>query len=232
MDIPTIFEQLVEDKTLISIEMVDGDFETLTLVIDTREEKKKGRSFSLDATDDFIRAIRREKNYRLKYEFTGRDKVRYRFFTTGGEIEEDLVWIPLPDKIERDQKRSDFRVTPFMKTKFLPRLKGKELSMNVLNLSMGGALVMLDRGIESAPTLDVDHKLLNSEMVFPGVLNKTGSKVTIKRALLIRVDEGPKKLRYQYAVKFLKVDPENQKKLRQGIYDIQREELRRKKMTE
>ncbi len=231
MDISTIFDHLVEDKTLVSIEMVDGNFETLTLIIDAMEEKKE-KFFCLEATDDFVRAIRGERDYRLKFEFTGRDKVRYSFFTTGGEIREDLVRIGFPDKIERDQKRGDFRVAPFIETKFYPRLKGKKLSMDVINLSMGGALVMLDRGVESAPTLNVDHKLLNAEMVFPGSENRKSTRLVIKRALLIRVEDGPTKNRYKYAVKFLKVDFNNQKELRQRIYDIQREELRRKKLRE
>ncbi len=229
MDIPTIFNQLVEDKTLVSIEMVDGDFETLTLIIDARKEKS-GNFFCLEAEGSFVKAIRRERDYRLKFEFTGRDRVRYSFFTTGGEIREDLIWIRFPDKIDRDQKRGDFRVSPLRQTKFYPRLKGKKLSMDVVNLSLGGALVMLDRGVESSPTLNVDHKLLDAEMVFPGAKDGESKKLVIKRALLMRVEEGPVKTRFQYAVKFLKVDFKNAQKLRRRIYDIQREELRRKKM--
>lgn len=232
MDIATIFDQLVEDKTLVSMEMIDGNFDTLTIIIDTKKDKKKGNFFGLDATKELVGAIRRDRDFRLKCEFTGRDKVKYNFSTMGGVIQEDLVWIKFPDKIDRDQKRKDFRVTPSLRTKFRPSLQGKKVSMDVLNLSMGGALVMLDRGVESSPTLDVDHKLINTDIVFPAAKDKKATRVTIKRSLLIRVEEGPKKTRFRYAVKFLKVDPANQQKLRKEIYNIQREELRRKKMAE
>jgi c-di-GMP-binding flagellar brake protein YcgR len=227
--IQTILEQLKADGTLVSIQMPERDYQNITVVTEIIQSGKQNH-FYIDLPAGFKEVAITRGGWRLSFEFTGRDKVKYSFLAKGQKIERDQVLVDFPEAIDRKQRRQDFRVKPPMGTFFDFTLKDTDYQASVINISLGGILIIRTKGIEKKPLLHVNQTLLNTRVLF--TVEEAQVKVKIKKAIVRRIEEGPEKTRYRYAFQFIDIDRENRQILLQNIYQVQREMLLRKKLVQ
>ena len=186
--------QLLDDRTLIKMRMLGRGFERLTLIVEVCTDKNQER-FRIDYPSGFRESADGGDPWQLVFEFTGRDKVPYRFKTTGGRLEGDAVWLPMPDFIERRQRRRHFRVETDMGSRLFFRLEEVPRELNLINVSLSGALgtlVRLKKEVLKTPPMAVGHFLEDVRLVFPGDAQEVC--VSVEKAVVRRVEKTPKEL--------------------------------------
>jgi c-di-GMP-binding flagellar brake protein YcgR len=225
----TILEQLKADGTLVSIQMPDRNYQNITVITDIVQNGKQNQ-FYIDIPAGFKEVAITKGGWRLSFEFTGRDKVKYSFQAKGQKILQDQVLIDFPEAIDRKQRRENFRVKPPMGTYFDFTLKDAEYKASVINISLCGALIIRTKGIEKKPLLRLNQTLKNARVWF--TVEEEQVNIKIRKAIVRRIEEGPEKTRYRYAFQFIDIDKENSQILLQNIYQVQRDMLLRKKLTQ
>lgn len=226
-----IFNKLQEDKTLLKMHVLGKSYERLTVVTDIRI-KNGTPFFLLDFPDDFHQVVDDVKKSRIHFEFLGKDRIKYNFRTSGGEISGDKIYIKLPEVIERQQRRKHYRLSPPVGTKIYVRKNRLAFELNVINISLGGALCATinaknrgGNGIELQPR----NTLKNLSLVFS--LETESLAVFVKKAVVKRIEKDPKTFRENCALQFVDVEKEEEKALNEFIYRFQREFLRNRPQT-
>jgi c-di-GMP-binding flagellar brake protein YcgR len=221
-----IFNQLQEDKTLLKMRLLGKSYERLTVVTDVRI--KNGTPFFLvDFPEDFHHVIGDVRNSRIHFEFLGKDRIKYNFRTSGGEISGDKIYIKVPEVIERQQRRKHYRLSPPVGTKIYVKTNAIVFELNVINISLGGALCATvngkmggSKGLELQPR----NTLKNLSLVFS--LETESLSVLVKKAVVKRVEKDPITLRENCSIHFIDIEKEEEKALNEFIYRFQREFLR------
>jgi len=224
-----ILEQLVEDKTLVQMHLLEGDHKWLTLVTGIRTQKST--PFMLvDCPEGFKEAFADLEEWRFRFEFTGKDMLQYEFRTDGGEIFRDEIRIRLPEVIKRSQRRGHYRLEVPRGTKLYLQVNSVKREIMVVNASLGGILgpiVDLEKATEDEPVFKRGETLKHIQLEFPS--EEEDLRVYIKKAEVIRWEEGlGGKARYHYAIQFIDMDKTEEIKLVELIYRFQREFLRKR----
>lgn len=224
-----ILGELQRDETLLTIRVRDKNYSQLTVVTDVGS--KKGEPyFLIDYPRGFDEAVVWQKEWRLEFEFTPRDGVLHKFVTTGGEIQGGEVWVRFPEVIERHQRRNDFRLDAPLGTRLHIPLEDTARVMSVIDVSRGGALVTLERGVEQKPTFKQGQGIRDLELEFPS--KKEELKIKIKKARVLRLEKGPHKARYRYALQFMDVEKCEERRLTKLIYHFETLFLRERLKTD
>jgi hypothetical protein len=105
----SVFEQVQKEGTLITMHLIGTAYERLTIFTGMRTNNGI-RHLVIDKPKGFTRAVKGVGVWRIRFEFTGRDKVNCMFTTSGGEFRDDEIWIRFPEFIERIQRRKHFRI--------------------------------------------------------------------------------------------------------------------------
>ena len=223
-----IFESLIESKTLINMQLAGTRYEQLTVMTGLR--RKLGRlHFLLGYPDGFAAAVASSNNWAIDYEFTGTDGIPYMFSSTGGEIYRDQLSIPFPKYLTRKQRRKYFRLEAPDGTMAEFNFDQSDCQEKVVDVSVGGALIALvcfqgkDRKENPFKVGDVIEDVVLS---FP--LGSTETKIEIKKATVVRFDQGRSKTRTCCGLEFTEVDPSQVKALTDFIYMYQRRHLRKR----
>ncbi len=224
-----IFNQLVEDKTVLRVFLLGKDYERLTIVTDFREEDEE-RFLVVDHPSGFTNVAARAEPWKLRFEFTGRDRLPYVFRTTGGEVAPEGLILPAPKFVERRQRRRSFRLEPPLGTKLYIGPEEEEIEAVVYNISVGGAFISLEREKERKPLLALDQKLRPLRIIFP---DKEGPvRVNIKEAIVKRLERDLFSHQYKYALQFTQISKEDINLLERLIFKYQREYLRKSRLLD
>ena len=224
-----ILEQLIEDKTLVQMHLLEGDHKWLTLVtgIQTRESTP---FILVDCPEGFKEASADLEEWRIRFEFSGRDMLQYDFGTAGGEIFRDEIRLRLPKVIKRKQRRGHYRLEVPRGTKLYLQVNSVKREIMVVNASLGGILgpiVDLEKAVEDEPVFRSGETLKHIQLEFPS--EEEDLRVYIKKAEVKRWEEGPGGVdRYHYAIQFIDMDKTEEMKLVELIYRFQREFLRKR----
>jgi len=217
-----IFEQLRKDKTLIQMRLLGADYEQLTIIIGIRA-KKNILFFLIDYPKGFKEAVSDVEVWEMRFEFIGNDNLQYIFKTSDGEISGNEIWIRFPEFIEKIQRREHFRIEVPLGTKLHFEKKSAGIEMNVIDISLRGALVT---SIQKNAILKSREDLIDVQLVFPS--EKKDLVVHTKKVSVKRVEKDSQSKRYTYGLYFAKTEKDEEALLTKIISKLQIKFLQKK----
>lgn len=223
-----IFRELVSEKTLIRMHLLGHQYERLTVVTGIRNQQKTP-FFLVDCPRDFKEAVAGIDDCRIRFEFTGKDKVSYVFRTNGKQFIDKEICLRFPDVIERIQRRRHFRLKPPLGSILYINAKPTIRKMNIIDVSQGGALgTLANKGVilSEDPLFQVGNNLKYIELLFPDEVETI--MVQIKEAAIRRMGKDPLTGRETCAFQFLDIERDARKTLLELIYQFQRGLLRKR----
>ena len=216
-----IFEQLRKDKTLIQIFLLGVDYKQLTIVTGI-QARKNMLFFLIDYPKGFKEAVSDVEIWEMRFEFIGTDNLQYGFITSYGEIIGNEIWIRFPESIERTQRREHFRIEVPLGTKLHFKIKSARFEMDVINISLRGALVT---NIQKKAILKSGEDLIDVQLVFPS--EKEDLVLNIKKVSVKRAEKNPRLGRYDYGLYFIIIEKNEETDLTKIIYELQRKLLQK-----
>lgn len=223
----TILEELKNGKTLVRIKMTGKEYDQISIINDIR---KKGNLWFLliDCPDGFNDLLSKSSG-KLHFEYSGANKLPYFFYADISHVDQNVIWIKFPDRIERRQLRRDFRVDMPSGTLMWFNKYGVRFNKQVMNLSLGGsfgALIGSPNVTRAELPISVGDMLTDIELIFQK--KRFEHRVNIRKAVVVRVEEQPLPHSFRYAVHFLDIDRAEEKALTELIYVIQRDYLKKR----
>jgi len=226
-----LFNELVEKRSMVSMNVVGTSFDRLTCITGISQDDK-GNYLLVDPPHDFSEAAAVKDQWHLRFNFNGPDHLEYIFSTRGGKFCKQGLKIPFPEHVERLQRRRNFRVNTLTGTQIQFKLKKIHGIIDLINVSLGGVYGVLTKHnfkFMRGPVLKVDQQVHNVSMVFPGNQDRPGHTVYVKQAEVKRVEHDQDRGFYRYAFAFVDMEKQEQDKLTQVIYDLQRWYLQSRK---
>jgi hypothetical protein len=226
-----LFDELIAKKTIVSMNVVGAGFDRLTCITGATESSGS-RHLLIDAPEDFKEAAADKNLWHLRFNFNGPDKLEYIFSAKGGALTDQGIVIPFPEEVERLQRRRNFRVNTFPETRMYFKLKKIQGTLDLINVSMGGAygvLVKHNFKFMRGSVLKMDQQLEDISLVFPGDKDEADETVYVKKAQVKRVEYDEDRGFYRYAFAFSEMEKEEQRRLTQVIYGLQRKYLQLRK---
>jgi hypothetical protein len=224
--IPKLFEELLHHKTLLKLTVVDIADELLTR-ISALVNRNQVPHFVVDTPKRLELTPDKIVPWHLHFQFTGRDHIKYTFRTIAGEIDNNRIYIKYPREVKRWQRRELFRLNAPLGTKLRLPHDRVRYELDVIDISMGGTLAAMVRtsshDIEIPPFADA-RILMDIELVFPPEIMREPIKV--KTVQLKRLKMNAEKAGYEVAFEFYKINTDEQKRLTDLIYRLQRQALR------
>jgi c-di-GMP-binding flagellar brake protein YcgR len=132
--------------------------------------------------------------------------------------------------MERQQRRSDFRMETPPETILQFETRDKTVVLDLINISLSGTLGALaktrksDRG---SPILKAGDILTHLQIVLPADENEETARVEVKRAAVRRMEYDSGRDITRYGIEFLSLNSADRRALVQFIYQLQRQFLRR-----
>ncbi len=224
-----LFKELQQEGTPLKLYLSDAAYEHLTCVVDIQTQKKN-IYFLIQYAQDFENIMLNSRDDRLfDFEFTGQDGVKYLFHTQASRLFKGKIWLELPQVVEREQRRKQFRISVPSGSKLFFRLNSKRYELEVVDISAGGSLAILggppNRAIQDQNLLRVKH-LQDVELVF--LPDNENIRVIIHSCEIKRLGRNPVTNQYEYGLEFQEMDKPNTKKLNHLVYRFQREFLRKR----
>ncbi len=226
-----LFRELVEDKTVLRVFLLGKNYERLTIITEIRKGDEE-YFLVADYPSGFRHVAGNEGPWRLRFEFTGRDRLPYVFRTTGGELVPEGLLLPMPSFVERRQRRRNFRLEPPLGTKLHLGAEEKEMEAIVYNISIGGALISFENIKEKKPLLALGQKLKPLRITFPDSDGGGPVWVNIKEAIVKRLERDLVSHRYKYALQFTDISSEEANLLQELIFKYQRKYLRKRHLLD
>ena len=226
-----LFNELVVNKTIISMNVVGAGFDRLTCITGLMESPE-GNYLFVDPPDDFKESAADKNLWHLRFNFNGPDQLEYIFSTRGGELCEQGIKIHFPEHVERLQRRRNFRIDTLTGTEMHFRLKKIQGIIHLINVSQGGAygvLVKHNFKFMRGSVLKMEQHVYDISMIFPGDEDAPDETIYVKKAEVKRIEHDQERGFYRYAFEFKDMDKEEQSRLIQVIYSLQRTYLRRRK---
>ncbi len=225
----TLLEQTQQDRIVVTMYLLGKNYERLTII--TQIYTKDGiTQLAIDKPGDFDKLVKNLEERKLRFEFTGKDKLHYLFRTLGGEVGGNEIFVPFPEFIERIQRRQQYRLEPPVGTRmhFVRSLDRHE--MTILNVSEGGALICHVKGNPRKSTLQADNHLRGLSIVFPS--DEETLKVNVLEAVVKRVTKDPHTNHYRYALQFVQLSKTERKTIAALIQRFEREFLRKRQLLD
>lgn len=228
--IPRLLRQVEKDKSVLKMRLLGKDYERLTIITGVQPDGAPS-SFLIDYPKGFRDAVHGIDPWRFFFEFSGKDGVFHVFRTKGGQFSEGgEIQIHLPAVIERMQRRKDFRIPATASVKIFLSGSYSSRRVVVLNISAGGALFSLGGEKERGAALSAGQVLKGISVEFQS--EELWLKAQVREAVVKRstVDGGGKTFRY--ALQFTDVEVNERAALKELIYALQREHLRKRREGE
>jgi c-di-GMP-binding flagellar brake protein YcgR len=211
----TIFQQLVNQKIFVRVYLPQVDYESLTLVTDTRDEDQ---AFRIDVPKGLHAAIEESKSEQLSFEFTSTDKVTHRFKSDIAAIAGSSIALRYPPFIQRHQQRDNFRIKAPFDSYATVMVEDKMIRMEIDNVSLGGVYCYCPN--KHKPVMAQDLEMANMELIF--TLKNQCSHVMIQKVAIKRVESRHRPRHFGLAFEFIKIKKDFKKQLVQLIYELQR----------
>jgi len=227
-DILRLFRELLKDSTFLKVYLPDNDFKYLARITDI-QTRNKIIYFAVDHPESFKVSNKSSNAWSMEFEFTGKDEIKYAFRTAAGQIYRKKIWLQLPQVVEREQRRRQFRISAPAGSTLHFKLKSTHYELKVIDISLGGSLGVLagtSKKNSKVPDLLQTKHIEALELNFPS--KNELICVTIMRAEVIRLKRHPRTNQYEYALEFQEIDSINKRRLNDQIYRFQREFLRKR----
>jgi len=224
-----LIQYLKDKRVLVKLVVKNTGYESVTVVTDIATIEAR-ECFRIDCSDDFHILLKSRDRGKLYFEFNGPDKVLYTFETAPDpKWRRGEVWIPLPDEVDRIQRRRNFRLEAPMGTELILRQLHPPLKMVVLDFSLGGLLCVVESArerIKKNLMLTRGRRLKQLELLFRN--DNVTTKIRIGEAAIVRVETNPVTGYRQYAFQFVTLDKNEEKSLTKVLYRMQRQLLRQR----
>ncbi len=225
-----LMEQIQREKIMLSMRLVGQNYERLTMV--TRIPKDKNASFfAIDPPRDFRNTVSKLGTWEIHFNFNGPDNLEYIFTTSGGKFYDNEIQINFPDYIERLQRRRYFRLSVPAGTKLFFESDQVQREINLINISMRGALGLLktfNEKDQKKPIFKKDDYLKNIKIIFPYDTENNMREVNVNKTIIRRAEHDSQKNMDLYAFEFVSIDRDQERTLIQIIFNLQRLFLQRK----
>lgn len=234
IDRPRALELLAEakdKKTLIKISTLDKKIESVTLISQV-QPSPKAPLVAVDGSEDLVGHLEAQPGTLLHLEFTGRDRLLYAFDAPVSRSAPDGIWLALPEAITRIQRRRNFRLKAPLNTLLKVGPEEEPIHLSVVDYSLGGILGVVASG---APRSSIPPRLAKGRLLEHLTLDFDGRpdmRVRIRKAVVVRVERHPVTGFYQYGVHFQDIERQEEKRLTEIIYHMQRQYLRQRVMME
>lgn len=225
-----LMEQVQREKIMLSMRLVGQNYERLTMV--TRiPSNEKASFFAIDPPRDFRNTVSKLGTWEIHFNFNGPDNLEYIFTTSGGKFYDNEIQINLPDYIERLQRRRYFRLSVPAGTKLFFESDQVQREINLINISMRGTLGLLktfNEKDQKKPILKKEDYLKDIKIIFPSDTEDNKREVNVNKTIIRRAEHDPQKNMDLYAFEFVSIDRDQERKLIQIIFNLQRLFLQKK----
>jgi c-di-GMP-binding flagellar brake protein YcgR len=223
-------EQVQREKIMLSMRLVGQNYERLTMV--TRIPKNEKTSFfAIDPPRDFRNTVSKLDTWEIHFNFNGPDNLEYIFTTSGGKFYDNEIQINFPDYIERLQRRRYFRLSVPAGTKLFFESDQVQREINLINISMRGTLGLLktfNEKDQKKPILKKEDYLKDIKIIFPSDTEDNKREVNVNKTIIRRAEHDPQKNMDLYAFEFVSIDRDQERRLIQIIFNLQRLFLQKK----
>ncbi len=231
-EISKILNILLQEKVIIKAELTSG---TEQLVVIQRVFKNQGRDyFSFKPDDALAGELVAETPAALVFQYRDSRGVPHVFRTEGVKDTQNLVTAAFPDTIERKQLRRSYRVDAPEGTRVEFFFNTSKRTCRVKDISVGGAFCTI--AIEGdlagktsdklmgqlTPNCQIDNITLQTDF------SRECGIITLEKAQIVRIARGSDKKHSGFALRFVKLKPEQQKALNRFVLEIERHYLRRR----
>jgi c-di-GMP-binding flagellar brake protein YcgR len=223
-----IFEELLQRKTHLELNLQGTDYQQLTIVTALRTQKSDP-SFYIDTPEGFREATADIDPWHIRFEFTGKDNIKYIFHTVGGRISDHRIKIKLPEFVERRQRRRLFRINAPAGTLLCFAIGATRYEFEVIDMSLGGSLAVMvqtDSYASPEPPLPGIGELKDVELVFPKEIYHQA--IRIETAQIKRTKKNTEVPSYEMALEFAEMSNRHENLLTDLIYRLQRRYLRKR----
>ena len=225
-----LMEQVQREKIMLSMRLVGQNYERLTMV--TRIPKDENASFfAIDPPRDFRNTVSKLGTWEIHFNFNGPDNLEYIFTTSGGKFYDNEIQINFPDYIERLQRRRYFRLSVPAGTKLFFESDQVQREINLINISMRGTLGLLktfNEKDQKKPILKKEDYLKDIKIIFPSDTEDNKREVNVNKTIIRRAEHDPQKNMDLYAFEFVSIDRDQERRLIQIIFNLQRLFLQKK----
>lgn len=227
-----LFKELRKDSIPLKIQLMHGEYSHRTRIEDVRR-RKKANYFLIQFHESFRREVQEPDDWRLRFEFAGKDNINYAFETKEGIVSRNMIWIKFPQIVYRYQRRDHFRLEAPHGTRLYFKIRDTRYNLLVINVSLGGTLgvlVRLTRKMEKELRLETPQSLEHVELIFPAKNDGDDSRVKIKKCRIRRHSKNPQTQRLECAIEFIEVNVNQQKKFSALFYRWQRDYLKKRRL--
>lgn len=224
--VTSLFETLIQHKIPVKLILLDTDYEDQTRIIELTDRKKTPHLI-LDIPEDFEKVAANVDVWQIHFEFTGPDHINYAFTTHGAEIADQRIVVKLPQELERKQRRELFRLDAPNDTRLYVLKGAHRLELQVMDISIGGSLAALVQTKADMPAnspFAIAQLLEDVVLEFPAEIMQR--PIQIKTVQIKRITHNSETKRYEMGLEFCKISADEQKRLTDLIYKLQRQYLR------
>jgi c-di-GMP-binding flagellar brake protein YcgR len=217
-----IFQHLLQNHVMVKAFAGGQEIDRLLLIDEI--EKKEGGSFSFKVrlNDELQAELIKGTPNRISLEFKGPDHLPYQCEARLSKLSEDHIWLNEPDHLRRYQLRNNFRVYAPRGVQLKTTINRTVVVMEIVNISLGGVYCHVN-----AKMTDVVKKrksIRSVDLIF--TYQDQCCEVRIQLAEMRRFEGRPRTGKVGVAYEFIRMEPEEKKKLIDQIYDMQREQLK------
>jgi c-di-GMP-binding flagellar brake protein YcgR len=224
--ITALIDTLIQHKTLLKLTLMDTEYANLTRIL-RMADSKGSPHLVIDIPEGFEKAAAGSDDWRIYFEFSGPDQIKYAFTTVGGKIVHNCLQLKIPQALERRQRRELFRINAPEGTRILFSKDGNQIALEVINISIGGSLAAWVQGRTSGldnSSLAVAQRLEDIVLVFPAEI--TQQPIRIEALEIKRIEHKSQQNRHELGLEFRKISNSEKRRLTDLIYELQRQYLR------
>jgi len=221
-----VIDLLESNRNFLKAGLAEGSNQWLCLV--TGQAEKDGlRYFELDLPGS-LKPFPYPEGTVFSFEFIGSDRLTYAFVAKVQEARAQSVWFRFPERMERRQRRRDFRIGTGFDPKGILKVGGEERPILIENFSTGGMLFRYAETGAAVPGHPPDSMMEDVELVIRHGKKNLEKRIRIRRCRVCRSEPDERNGGTRFAVHFAELDLDQENRLTQLILSIQRELLRKR----
>jgi len=221
------FNTLKEKGTFLQLRVPGHGYESLVVVSDIRTALGM-HLVAIDCPDGLAALLDSGKvPPALSFAFTGPDEIRYRFNPEDVFVQGQTLLITLPTRLERIQRRGDYRLTAPVGAYFYFTAGSRRKRVKMMDVSISGVsgiLINVKDDPQRPLAMEKGQTLLNLKLAF--TVDGREEIIPVRECEVRRFESLPQKGRVLMAVVFTRIDPEHRERLTQRLYAEQRHELK------
>ncbi|MFZ7125667.1 MAG: PilZ domain-containing protein [Desulfobacterales bacterium] len=223
-------QDLKKNRAWVRIRVDGTGFEKVSLVTDVRTIQKD-LYFKLDDSPSLLALVEPLETWKINIEFIATGQVPFLFESTSGLSLGGGFWLKAPDRIDRIQRRRDFRLKAPMGARLEVTRHRKPITLGLIDLSLGGLLGLVDSvnpRLRKEPIFKVGRTFKNARLVVP-IEESPDMVVSISKVRVVRSFRHPVTGAFQYGLMFIALDAAEEKSLKDLLYGLQRSYLRKRR---